>query len=932
MNTQELFKQFSASIDAKRGLAKTKEVLHYIDTTPFQEDYWKDWKKLFKMTEEALRAVKDWDDPASHQLLTLMVHFLIRLDQQDIQGLKSKYPTRLTMRYMKRRGRRLMWFLAKEAPHWYRMVAEKILLAQEQPHNTSANSLDCENHWISMDIILGKSRRFYQKGHGQGGYAMYNNRFHLHHREEGVSEVWDWEFGFLHQLLRRNFPWQIHEFAVKILTRNQQAFQTISNERLVAFFESPSVWLKRATLRYIDQHADTIEFPPELIAHRWFYGNFDISAQLSATTTTTIANTSNTFFNWVNKFLGINTSSDTDSSNAKKSSNGSWYRRFIKTLRHLVSNRLKQGQRSRRIIRAIDFLHQRKAFQMTAHEVQEMAEVLFELKSDVTREMVWRVAKKSDIYEMAYWLGIVRHSDTHIDQLLGIYRKRLQNFHRTWWERSAFEGYMFVEHPKVIDFGWEMAERYLRVYEVTQIWQRLLRNRKKNAWNLLRLNIQCPKSVQWFTASHANQMDHLYAYAPEKISFMIKEGLRPIRKLLLNQITQVFEFNPLIFLYLVTCLPHQERERILEKCLPKFRHHNVLFDVLADNQMLPHLLSRLQAHDWGLNALMQIVANSQTDLDEISLFVEEMLKEDLTARLLIQFLTKMEGAGNQGYFIEAIAQKPSVLVKYSHLIPGHFWLEFLQQVPEEHLDKFQSVLAQIALKLDSAILKITHPIFTSTLIDWLNHYRQSIDYQSNTLFEVCVHRLPEVRNWGFGRTNELGVQANFALRLLESELPEVVAFGQKYFENAEIREDSLVDDLLILCDSPVETTRVFGLKLLQSIALDTKKHAQLLAYLSEHADAKIQEYVSAKLLDLPSATPKSFVKTFDRSVLRRKNRNKVARENVKKRWSQQSEVELDVNTLLELAKTGSKKDAEWAIFELTKLSLQGKEIEGFVLE
>ncbi|OJJ19174.1 hypothetical protein BKI52_20390 [marine bacterium AO1-C] len=921
MNTQELFKQFSDSIDAKRGLAKTKEVLHYIDTTPFQEDYWKDWKKLFKMTEEALRAVKDWDDPVSHQLLTLMVHFLIRLDQQNIQGLKGKYPTKLTMRYMKRRGRRVLWFLAKEAPHWYRMVAEKILLAQEQPHNAPASSLDYENHWISFDIILGKSRRYYQKGHGQGGYAFYHHRFQLHHREEGVSQVWDWEFGFLHQLIRRNFPWQIHEFAVKILMRNQQAFQTITNERLVAFFGSPSVWLKRATMQYIDQHAATTEFPPELIAHRWFYGNFDINAQLSATSSTT-TNPSNSFIGWMNKFLGINAS--------ETKSNSAWYRRFTNELYNLVIDKLKKGQRSRRIVRAIDFLHKRKAFQISSNEVQQMAETLFELKSEVTRDIVWRTAKKSDIYQMAYWLGIVRHSDTHVDQLLSIYRKRLNNFRRTWWDRGVFEGYMFVEHPKVIDFGWEMTERYLRVHEVTQIWQRLLRNRQKNARNLLRLNIKCPKSIQWFTASHANQMDHLYAYTPEKIAFIVKEGLPPIRELLLNQITQVFEFNPLIFLYLVTCLPHQARENILEKCLPKFSQHNVLFDVLADNQMLPHLLGRLQEHAWGLNALLQIVANSKTDLDEVSLFVEEMFKEDQRAELLIQFLVKMNGSANQDYFVEAIARKPLVLVKYSHLIPGHFWLQFLQQVPEEHLDKFQQVLAQVALKLDAAILKITHPVFASTLINWLNHHRQTIDFQSNALFEVCVHRLPEVRNWGFGRTNELGLRANFALRLLESELPEAVNFGQQYFAKAATREDSLVEDLLTLCDSPVAATRSFGLELLQSIELDPKKHAQLLAYLSEHADAKIQEYVSVKLLDASPAASKPFVKTFDRSVLRRKNRNKTARENVKKRWSQQAEV--DVNTLLELAKTGSKQDAEWAIFELTKLSLQGQEIEGFVLE
>ena len=902
-------------MDAQKNMAQAKEILHYIDTTPFQEDYWKDWKKLFKMTEEALRSVNDWDDPDSHQLLTLMGHFLIRIDQQPINELKGKYPTRLTMRYMKRRGRRFMWFLAKQAPHWYRLLAEKILLAHAQSHSVPFSSLDLENHWISMDIMLGKSRRYYQKGHGQGGYAPSGQGFHLHHLEEGVSAVWDSHFDFFHQLLKSNFPWQIQAFAVKVLMRNQEALQSLTNDRLTVFFESPSVWLKRAAKQYIDQRITTLEFPPELIAHRWFYGNFDISAQLSTTSS------SNAFLNWINHFLGLGTT-------AKSSS--AVYRGCTNELYILVMEQLKQGHRSRRITQAIDFLHQRRLFHIPASDLEALAETLFALKSEVTRNMVWQVAKKSDILQMPYWLGIVQHSDTHVTRLLDIYRKRMKNFQRTWWNRGSFDGYMFVAHPKVVDFGWEMAERYLRVAEVTQIWQRLLRNRKENALALLRLNVQCPQAIQWFTVSHANRMDHLFTYAPEKISFIIKEALPPIRELLLKQVTQGFEFNPLLFLYLVTCLPHGLRKDILEKCLPKLHQQNVLFDVLVDDQMLPHLLGRLQGNQWGLEALLQIVANSQTDLDEVGLFIEEMLKEEERAELLIQFLAKISDDTNQRYFIEGIARQPLVLAKYSHLVPSHFWLDFVQHVSEEHLNKFQQILAQVASRLDASILKITNPIFTASLITWLNHHRQSIDYQSNTLFDACIHRLPEVRNWAFGRINELGLRTRFALRLLESELPEAVNFGQRYFANVATREDSLVEDLLALCDSPVATTRAFGLTLLHRLELDPKKHAELLTYLSEHSDAKIQEYVSAKLLTTSSVTSKPFVKTFDRSVLRRKNHNKTVRENVKKRWNEQTE--LDIETLLELAKTGNKNDSEWAVFQLTKLSLQGQKIEGFVLE
>jgi hypothetical protein len=250
---------------------------------------------------------------------------------------------------------------------------------------------------------------------------------------------------------------------------------------------------------------------------------------------------------------------------------------------------------------------------------------------------------------------------------------------------------------------------------------------------------------------------------------------------------------------------------------------------------------------------------------------------------------------------------------------------------EDQQERFKQAFAQVVLTLGSEVLEITYPVFEDALVSWLKNHPSQVDIASGLLFKVCIHRLPKVRQWGHNHVLQTGLTPNFALQLLESGLPETVGFAKTYFDGITIDHDNFVDNLLALCDSPKAATRGYGLSLLKKIDIGATQGALLLAYLSEHSDVQIQTYVAEKLLEQkPTVTQKPPIKAFDKAMLRRKNRNKTAREHVKKRWSQHTEV--DVNTLLELAKTGNQKDAEWAIIQLTKLSLQGKEINGFVLD
>lgn len=907
MNTREIFENFASDQPSAH-----RKVVAYINESPFREDYWMDWKKLFKLTEKGVRRVQNWEAPASQRLLELITCFLIRIDQHDIFKPQGKFPTKLTVRYMKRRGRRLMWFFAKNAPQQYRQIAESILLSHEYTSPATPRQIDYKNHWITLDILLGKSRRSKQTGHGQGAYEFEVGRYHLHHPEEGMAAAWDTDFAFVQKLLNKRLPWQIYDFAVKVLHRNQQAIEAIAEVNLLTFFESSSQWLRLSAREHISQHSTTVRFPPQLLAYHWFYSNAKVR---NVSNTAQDNDNSSAFMQWISHLFG------------EESLEKRRHKRFKNSLKTIIIKELKQGNTSQRVARSIQLLQNEGGFTIPQNEVYEIAETLFKINNNIARDIAFRVAKEAQTYDAPYWLNAARHSETDLERLIDIYRNKMSNTYRYSWGHREFSDYMFVPHPKVVDFGWELAERYLRVNEVSSIWGKLVRNKQDNALELLKLNIQAPHAMQWFVASHSNQMDHLHTYSPQRMAFIIKEATPPIGKLLLDQITQVFEFNSLMFLYLVSCLSHEQRNSILEKCLPKFSQQALMID----EDFLVHTLIRLDGDSWGMRALLAIVSRADVSQEDVDLVVFNLLKEEDRAQAFVQEMYTLQGTANEALFMRALGKNPAALLAHSAHIPNNLWLSLFNNLPEDQQESFKKVFAQVVLSLGSEVLEINYPAFEDSLVHWLTNHSAQVDVASGLLLKVCIHRLPKVRQWGYDKAMQIGLTPNIALQLLESGLPETMNFAKAYFDNITVNHDHFVDNLLTLCDSPKAATRNYGLSLLNNIDVSTTQGALLLSYLSEHSDTQIQTYVAEKLLEQkPSVSQKTAIKDFDKAILRRKNRNKTAREHVKKRWSQHTEV--DVKTLLELAKTGNQQDAEWAIIQLTKLSLQGKEIEGFVLD
>ena len=229
---------------------------------------------------------------------------------------------------------------------------------------------------------------------------------------------------------------------------------------------------------------------------------------------------------------------------------------------------------------------------------------------------------------------------------------------------------------------------------------------------------------------------------------------------------------------------------------------------------------------------------------------------------------------------------------------------------------------------DASVLEITHPSFEQALLGWVTSNQDVFVMGSTALSTLCFHKLPTLRQWGLAKASALGINIMFGLRMLESGIPDTMQASQNYFNGLADGSTDETEAALALCDSPNKDVRIFGMQFLTARKDKLKDHPRALAFLSEHADAFVQAFVSQEISCQQLNQP--FVERFDKEILRMKNRSRKAKEHTKKRVGKT--LQIDAGVLKEIARSGGKGDAEWAVLQLTKKVLAGEEIEGFVLD
>lgn len=220
-----------------------------------------------------------------------------------------------------------------------------------------------------------------------------------------------------------------------------------------------------------------------------------------------------------------------------------------------------------------------------------------------------------------------------------------------------------------------------------------------------------------------------------------------------------------------------------------------------------------------------------------------------------------------------------------------------------------------------------NPLVAPLLFAWMRERSDLFTRGSRPLLLAALNKDPQIRAWALRRAAEVGLTTSFALRLLESGLPETVDAGKAYFDAVPHGAPEELDHALAICDSPDPATQSYGRAYIAA-RRDTLPRDELIRRLAEHPDPSMQEVVASALLETP--VPAVDVQDFDAAVLRGRDRGRRAKELVKRRLASAPAPDLqgEAATLLELARGRTARDKEWALEQLARLALAGETVDG----
>lgn len=924
------------------------DIIQFIKKSPLAKDYWRILKTIYKKTETYFLELGNQESylintKSTNNQLLMLTHLIFKIDQINPRDVRSPYPTHATLRYMKRRARRFLRKLATDQPQYYFQLVSKLLLFQaEKP------SLNLSYQWVMADVLFGNSNRCYQKGHGQGAYVFDSNRYHLHGREDGQPTIWDGQLNFVQELLMKDLPWEIYEFAVKILAHHGATPTQLNESVLERFFNAPSHWLKRTAASLAYQTFLFQGVNPALFAGMWLYSNSGIRKKIS----------------------------EIDENRPNKGAQ--WYKDFGKQLFKYSFNELRVGNNSKRIVEALELVQQKYSTEVQPDSILPIAPALFQSKYTVLNELALWGADTAQKDEAIQWLEALGNN-VDIKLYNRLAKKLMSKFKQGHLYRYDIEPYVYNLSKYVCDFGWKLSAK-VSVWSLYNVWSNLgnyeSKSRMKQQYFINAVSTEggVEAFIKYYT-QNSYSVSYLPTYA---LTDIMSEGTQKIQHFLMEYLRGIFKDDPLGQLHQIVKLPHAIREDVLAVGLKNCKNK----EVFSNYWSVSYGIQAAAESDWAMEALISILDTAKITRGAVGNIFQYLF--DYNPKVIQRVMSYIVGLPNsrkrKPLFISELGQKLSNNVSVGTHLPAELLDEIMQQmtfdtllqlttsaddetwnklsksVYQQLLNKqnevgfwkkiLERVLAsenevlsnrliedEAFFKLfqqqkDPSVLDITHPSFEQALLGWVTSNEDVFLMGSAALSTLCFHKLPTLRQWGLAKAAALGINIMFGLRMLESGIPDTMQASQDYFNGLADGSTEESDAALALCDSPSKDVRTFGMEFLTARKDKLKDHPQVLAFLSEHADAFVQAFVSQEISHQELNQP--FVERFDKEILRMKNRSRKAKEFTKKRVGKTLQV--DAGVLKEIARSGGKTDAEWAILQLTKKVLAGEDIDGFVVD
>ncbi|TAF64791.1 MAG: hypothetical protein EAZ55_10325 [Cytophagales bacterium] len=922
-----------------------KKTLYFLQTAPFAENYWQKIKHIYKEAEKKL--LKQEGELPQPYAISLMAQLLSRIDAESTQSIKSKFPTHKTLFYMKRRARRLMQFFAKEQPAIYWGWVMHLLKAQ-----IGKNSLDMKSQWLLGDALYGNSRRY--KAKFNSAYSLKKNFIQYHHKEQRLPEIWQTNIQELFSLTPYILPWQIEETLLLVfLQNNVGGLPKQSDEKLLHYFNSPSAWLKKEAIKQTYDQLIYQSISPKLYAALYFYAPAQLKKNIQ---------------NIVEK---------------RPKQSEEWQKNVQKALLEYVHSSIQQNKITRRARTELIALIEKDKDILNSKTVLVLAPLFINDPAPVFQKLILKAIKQAKANETLYWLGLLGKERTpHKDQLYAQMSTVLimqfpKNRHP---RRQFFQPYLFRESFYAVDFGWQLINRtgYNYWYWAKKMMDLILGKSYKSKPFYLPLTLESylgrtslvsylkyyrqeinnlPDATlqQLFSVNDAHFISHLIAQLVDIMSAYIGTSFATLKK-----------------------LPEELRKPIFEKLLKQLVERKIE----SYFWQIKQFVIQAESDVWLKECFFRILQDCKMSDSVVEHLILAVFQENKLKAEFLNFIVQLENSKKKTRFLEAFANKPNILYTEAQNLPESllewlfenlkdthfldiinqstpeswenlkdkvydlfaekqkevgFWKDIIERViqnPNSLLNQrivanayFQSLFLT---QTDTTVIDIEDDAFEDLLLQWFSQNKQLFAMDTPLLYKLVIHKMPTLRHKAIEWAEEQGISISFGLQMLESLMPDAVQSAQNFYTHITPKSDIEKEAALVLIDSPKAEVRQFGLAFLETRQQNFQYEGAILAFLAEHADKKIQTFVANAIDNNKDIQDLPFVAQFDKEMLRMRNKNRKAKENIKKRIAQN--LTTDTELLLELAESHTKKEAEWAIVQIAKKVLAGEVIEEVTIE
>lgn len=941
-------------------LKNSQEMVDFLETAALKGEQWQVIKGIYKNLEK-------------ERIEKALVAVITTLDQANLAKMRGEErPSAATLGYMKRRAARFMRQLAKEEEALYVQICLALFKKQTQ-------NIDWNNQWILANILVGNSSRYVHSRHGRGKVVQVKS-YNIFRTEEKAPDIWDKYLDEVADLLQtEGLAWEVYDFAAKVLARNKRQIFGFSLLQVERFFESSSPWLWSIAVRECFEAIERgLLQNVKLMAYTYFYTNpvnrqqlLEIFQQIGREKAESSAKEaapkgwlSNAFFQKVAGFF---------KNDMTKQQADLWLDYFVEQLSKLTFKHLQNGVITRRILGAFQFLKQH-IDAIPVAVAQNFAPLLLKSEKADLEDLVFKKAALSKIEDVSKWL--IQFKGSSIEQrqrLYKIFKVKFSNktHYATYYRRTWFEDWAYHDETIVADFAWFIAYQ-----NPNQFRTFVIRIVGTSRWSLQQSlpfkNLFTSNFGQKLVLQHAKSQLQNWLYYKDAFLYILKLSGGELKDYLINLMVKQAQRNLSVWIFQLVDLDN--RDNIWQEIVAAINYNNVNIQTLQ--QLLIHTNPWIQEKGWHILTYKKLTAAN------CEYFINAIIINGSShqANQFLQQILLLENEGLKNLFFEKLKQLIKIdkrlLLKvapiFKNLLPqlsldgllslaqtldAQQWENLKEDIRSNIIDKNLNTFWQNALKLISTtndtllfnrliqdkdlyktffkvrsidILEVKHPIFAQLLGQWVQHQEALFQANSPALLKACVHPLPSVRDWALARATTFSLSAAFALQLMETGVPDTVTLGKDFFLKLPKGDANELEYILMLCDSPKQEVRAFGMRLFEQRKENLHSH-EALASLSEHPDSYVQAFVAEHIVKTET-THKPFVPQFDKAVMRTQNRSRKAKELVKKRlqrqdFSETSKNQMSTQTLLELARGKNKLDAEWAIQQLTKMALAGGETE-----